>query len=185
MTLGTVMLDSSLSRSPSRSLWCEVPTGAATRGALFSRPFNDTPTSYDLSFDAYVDAYDPAHDVELMTVTLRSGTDTSCRTDVSIRGSLWTVDESCESASAQTFGVSHKSALAMQLGRWTHVDASVSLAPGRSFSLAVDGQILFSAVPLAPELVTGKLTLEVGIVYTQMGATTARLHFDNVRFDYR
>jgi hypothetical protein len=34
-------------------------------------------------------------------------------------------------------------------------------------------------------MTTGDVTLQVGIVYTQLNATTAKLHFDNVRFDYR
>jgi hypothetical protein len=184
-TQGTVALDSSLSRSPARSLSCEVLTGATNRGALFTHPFGEVPSSYDLSFDAWVDSYDATHDVELNTMTLRNGTDSTCRTDVSIRDGLWTVDESCESGGAETFGVSHKSTLAMQLGRWAHVDASVSFAPTRTLSLAVDGQVLLAAVPLGAAVTTGELTLQVGIIYAQTGATTAKVHLDNVRFDFR
>lgn len=183
--VGTVAIDSSLSRSPARSLSCEVLTGAGTRGALVAHPFGDVPSSYDISFDAYFDSYDPTHDVELNTVTLRSTPDSTCRTDVSVRDGLWTVDESCESGGAQTFGVSHKSTLVMQLGRWAHVDASVSFAPTRTLSLAVDGQVLLAGVALRPELTAADLTLQVGIVYVQTGATTAKVHLDNVRFDYR
>jgi hypothetical protein len=73
----------------------------------------------------------------------------------------------------------------VQLGKWVHVDASVTLGATPTFSLSVDGQPLFSAAPLNAGMTTGDVTLQVGIVYTQLNATTAKLHFDNVRFDYR
>lgn len=181
---GTVTLDTALSTSAPRSLSCEVPTGSAKRGALVSRSFGDTPASYDLSFDVYVDAYDATLDVELITMRLAMPGDVSCGTNVSIRNSVWTVDESCEANGSQTYGISHRSMLGMKLGRWTHIDTSVSFT-ARTFSLTVDGQPLFSAAPVSAALKAGPLTLLLGIVYTQTAATTAKVHLDNVRFDYR
>ena len=181
---GTLMLDTAVAKSPERSLSCVVASGGG--GAAIRRGFADTPASYDLSFDVYVDKYDPAHDVELITINLEQSPKDDCVTDVSIRGGgKWTIDESCSSNGTQTMGVSHTSNLAVQLRRWVHIDASVSFAPTRTLSLSVDGQSLFASIPLDPVLMTGKPTLIMGITYVQQAADGAKVNLDNVRFDYR
>lgn len=182
---GNVTLDTSTSKSPTGSLSCEVSTGSTKRGATLQHDFGDTPSAYDLSFDVFVDTYDTTLDVELVTVTFRPPGGGSCVTDISIRDTNWTLDESCESGGMQTLSVSHEAPLAAQTGRWVHIDASVSFAPSRTYSLRVDGQPLFAALPLQAALVTAPVTLLMGITYTQVGATTAKVHLDNVRFDYR
>ena len=182
---GMVTLDGTTSKSPTGSLACVVPTGSAKRGAHIEHDFGETPSAYDLSFDVFVDTYDTTLDVELVTVRFTPAGGGSCVTDISIRDTVWTLDESCESGGAQTLSVSHAAPLAAQTGRWVHIDASVSFAPSRTYSLAVDGQPLFSALPLQAALMTAPVTLVMGITYTQVGATTAKVHLDNVRFDYR
>ncbi len=182
---GMVTLDTSASKSPAGSLACEVPTGSAKRGALIQHDFGETPSAYDLSFDVFVDTYDATLDVELISVSFRSPGGGTCVTDVSIRDTVWTLDESCESGGSPTVLASHETVLAARTGRWVHIDASVSFAPSRTYSLAVDGQPLFFALPLMADLKTGDVALLMGITYTQMGATTAKVHLDNVRFDYR
>ena len=182
---GMVTLDTTTSKSPAGSLSCEVPTGSAKRGAHIQHDFGETPSAYDLSFDVFVDTYDTTLDVELVSVRFTPAGGGSCVTDVSIRDTVWTFDEACESGGAQTLSASHQAPLAAQTGRWVHIDTSVSFAPSRTYSLAVDGQPLFSALPLYAALMTAPVTLVMGIAYTQVGATTAKAHLDNVRFDYR
>ena len=182
---GTVTLDTAVSKSPPRSMSCEVSTTSAKRNGQVVHPFNEVPRSYDLSFDVYVDVYDVTHGVELITVAMQPSAETRCVTDVAIRDGVWAVDESCETNNTQVYGVTHASVKRVELGRWVHVDTSVSLEAARTLSLTVDGQSLFSATPLNAGLMAGNVTLQVGIVYTQLNATTAKVHFDNVRFDYR
>ncbi len=185
--VGAVTFDTGEAKSPPRSLLATVAATAAAgdRSCEIAHGFADTPSAYEGGFDVLVDALDTAHDVELITVYLTQGPDQSCVTDVSIRGGFWTFDESCSEGGVQGLGKSHVSPKHVVLGSWIHVDYAVSF-PAATFSLSVAGEVLFAAAPIDPALLTGKVDLFMGITYLSTPATsTATVHVDNVRFDYK
>ena len=60
------------------------------------------------------------------------------------------------------------------------------MVPQRALvTLAINDKTPFSAVPLNALLVTGELSMNVGINYTEQAAGRAKVYFDNVRLDYR
>ena len=185
--VGSPMLDTAQAKSPPRSLLVKVDGNApGARTNEVEHQFADTPTAYDGSFEVFVDSYDATHAVELVTVILAADANHSCQTDVSIRGGVWTFDESCTANGGPSMGAGHQSMVAAAVGRWVHVDYAVSFAPTRTFSFSVDGAPLFSATPLIPQLTSGVAILLVGIAYLEVGATSpATVHIDNVRFDYQ
>jgi hypothetical protein len=183
---GAVSLDTLQSKSAPASLLATVEANATERYGQLVRSFqNDTPSSVDLSFDAYVDEYDATHDVELMTVRFVRPAQKVCLINVAIRRNAWTFDETCDDGSTAPLALAHASSILLKQSRWTHVEVSASFVAPRTFSLSVDGVMTFSGVPLAPALTTGAVQLIMGITYLQAQSTRAKVHTDNVRLDYR
>lgn len=177
--------DSAVFKSPSRSLLCTVSGGAVDRYSQLDKAFGESPSSYEVSFDIFVDTYDASRDVELVGVHLSQGGGATCDTKLSIRGSVWHFDESCETASASVFALSHDAKVTAAIGRWVHVDYAVSLVAPRALSLAIDGAKAIDALTPNAALSTGSARLIMGISYLQQNATGSKVHLDNVRFDFK
>jgi hypothetical protein len=182
---GTVSLESSVSSSPPRSMLAVVQGSSAERNAAINQGFPGIPASYETSFDVYVTEYDAGHDVELVVVRLESSGSANCTPGVSIRNSVWTFDEYCVQNDTAVVSVVHPTTVTVAVARWVHISASVTFSPARTYSLSIDEQKIFDARPLTAGLVSGSVSLHAGISYLQGSAGTARIHFDNIRFDFR
>jgi hypothetical protein len=183
---GTISLETAVSTSPPRSLLAVVERNAPNLFAHVQTNFPDTPASYEVSFDAYVAEYDATHDVELMTVRLMSPDGITCTPDVSIRNGFWRFDEYCVKNDTAVLEVSHDTKVLAPYGRWVHVALSVSFTPTRTYSLSIDDQQVFAALPLAPGLVSGPVQFYAGIAYMQRDAISrSKIYFDNIRFDFK
>jgi hypothetical protein len=182
--VGNMVLDTPRATSPPRSLLAVVETGASPPVAELYHAFADTPSSFDASFDIYIDEHDATHDFELTAVELKQTPQKGCGVRVAARQNTWTLDEFCFDNGTTTLSVVHTTSVSLVPARWTHIDFSASFSPTRAFTFAIDGVKAFSAVPLQPGLTSGVATLLVGIYFLPSGATRAKAHIDNVRFDY-
>lgn len=179
---GAPTLDTSRSVSPTRSLLADVPGDATERYAKVIKNFGTTPRSFELSFDVYVEQYDPTKDVELPSMVLRVSGVHMCSLGVAVRRGNFTFDEYCVKNDVEDVDVSHRTTAGTRLGLWTHVNVAVDLQ-SRVLSMSVEDAMITAA--LSPKLAVGALSLAVGINYLQNMSGRAKTYFDNVRFDFR
>jgi len=182
---GTPTLDLSISKSAPASLLSIVETSAMVRGSSVETTFPDAPTSIAISVDIFVDEYDIAHDVELVTANFASTGNVFCDVNIAVRMNAWTIGEYCETnGTANGVGANHRTSATLQLAKWTHVDATVDLSPGGAMHMAVDGTAAFDGTG-EPGFVTGKTGIVMGIPYLQPMATSrSKVHTDNLTYDY-
>jgi hypothetical protein len=181
---GAPSLDTAVALSAPRSLLAVVELqGPPSRQTSILKDFLDTPTSFDLAFDAHVSSYDATHDVELMFVRVRKTPTQSCVFTVSIRHGSWSFDESCDDGATSLVNLAHDTTVRSTLARWTHVSLNVSFLT-RTYSIKIDDESV-SGKPLDAKTFSGAPTLLMGIAYLQTTATArAAVNFDNVVFDY-
>ena len=182
---GTPSLDVSTSKSAPASLLAIVETSASVRGSAVQTNLSDTPTAIALSFDVFVDEYDSAHDVELVTVNYASAGNLYCDVNVAVRSNMWTVGEYCQmNGTATGVAAAHHTSSQLMRGKWTHIDVTAAVVSGGALTMAVDGVKAFDGT-MEPGFVTGKTAIVIGIPYLQTVATSrSKVFTDNVVYDY-
>ena len=180
---GPPTLDTTVSTSAPQSMLAVVEADAVNRFSKVAHAYTATPTSLQGTFSIYVDEYDVTHDVELVAVQLAPNGTKSCIVTVAIRQNEWTLDESCDMGSTSLLSVSHSSSIFMKKNRWTRVSFAADFS-ARALSLSIDDQRPFAGLAMGGPLANGPHTFGMGIAYLQTNATRAKVHFDDVVYDF-
>ena len=160
-----------------------VDAKSTGRSCLVTHPFNDTPSSIELSYRIFIGAYDATKDMELVTAQMAKPGG-FCTLITSVRRGAWTADESCETSGTPTYVASHTSDIRYTPGGWTKVRLVVSLVPPRTLSLEIDDSKALTDVAIDDRLATYPVSLGIGLRYVQVNADTASVNLDDLVFDY-
>lgn len=174
-------IDTTLSRSPGRSVVARVEASATDRYCSLRRSLGITPNAVRIAIQVYLDEYDDTRGVEIANLRMEKPGGT-CSLTASVRGGVWTLDEYCEGPGSPDVNIVHDSTRPGARGRWTSVSFTADFAT-RKASLVIDGEAAWPEITLSPNMLKGPAALYAGVNYVQTGSSRVRLHIDDLVID--
>jgi hypothetical protein len=189
ITLGaTVTIDSTDSRSPTRSLNCVTPAlDAGTPVASLSRSFPDIATDIRYSFDLKIAAPAVVGQIDLATVRLKApdaGANATMSVTLSVRpNQTLLMEEDYRFDAGQPSFKSHGFGREPVFGQWERVVIHIVLAPTPHINVQLGEDTVIDTDFSSPGMVPSRIdNVVAGIKFTSL--TGADIHIDNLVIDY-